>query len=1642
MPELSINTELDRIRKNLLDLTQRNNLLNQRKNRTRTIPFVEPNIDELFTRLVVARKPVRLKATSKDLFSGKDIDESHKGKGGDIPKQQPKGHYISFADVEETKLENRLNSIRRAARTGIEETGINYLHLAIGFLNYKTSETSPSLNKAPLLLIPVAIDRKVEGKYGKVEFDLRWTEEEVQHNLCLERYLEREFGLQLPSFAFESGSELPQNYFNEVQIALAVQNDWTISSDALLSFFSFHKLRMFADLCPENWEKNTSLKSQSLGWQLICGTDDGDAPSGIYAEEYEIDANTKAQNIKLLVDADSSQHSALVDILDGKNVVIEGPPGTGKSQTITNAIASAIQQGKTVLFVAEKLAALEVVYSKLQQLGLGDFCLQLHSDKTTSSSVIESIRSRLEATFDNPEEITDVQKRLTIVRSDLQELVNSTGKRIGPKEIPLYEIFWRINELEDKGIRLFSISEWRLDTDSEVYSEQQSLLMALAASAQEFSDPTKSPWWGFRPRAGDRTQISRAASLISALVQSLQHRDSTLDSLNRYFAKLSIDWLHIVNAKLSLPTVSEALISRIEPAFLRSVSLNKSNECSKALTDRIRNFIADYNRLRNLFSFDWIEDDSTLREVSDALSFFCQHNDGRSLTCSDLSNVSVWLRELIHSLNEIMELSKAIKGIAPFRINFLDEFKSATDQIEHFKRLSLTNGAFLTPSLFSQNVNSLIKRGLEVTRSLQNDQAKLNRCFYMNRLPSVAVIESTVNAIRPHCSNMLRLFDGRYNAAMKTLSEFSRSGDAYWPGEWVAALDMLLNHPKELLKFRYKDEFFVTFGDLFKGIDTDWKNIEEIHKWCQKASESALSPAEICQVYKTGHNHLYQFNVEHAKTALSRISDLLARPLLSQAIGLNRHGIWRHSFSELLNLAETTLQNCPRPEVIRQLSAEILQKPLEEFYDATIHAMRLRSELERNTVFTEEDISFGTLANGLNTDLRLVDWHLQVVDVISFLQLSDAAITSMLFIDIRQNVIRLLQGLRELALALESWDRDLIELSQLGDPKPNWMANVRNSEESQRLRDQLARLASSVNHISAISNFVAMMAECKDAGLYRMAEAIVNGEIAASEVPDSFELSVLTFVAEREVGSSSSLRSFSRTRTETLRQEYRALDKKLLELNRALVAHEIDRFRTRARIGIAAGRVSGFTEMGLIKHELAKKKRFRKVRDLLQKAPISLQALKPCFMMSPLSVAQFAPPETIKFDLLIIDEASQIKPEDALGAILRAKQMVVVGDPKQLPPSSFFERNFEEIDDEEALGVDHAESILEVASRVFYPLRRLRWHYRSQHESLIHFSNERFYKGDLIVFPSPTRKLGALGHYFQFVDNAYFSGGCNPVEAEAVAKAVIKHALDCPNESLGVGTFNHKQSQLILEMIDNECRRNRLSREAIEKLSSGAEPLFVKNLENLQGDERDVIFISYTYGPDRASGRVLNRFGPINSDNGSRRLNVLVTRARRRSRVFASFKSSDIIVGPNASEGLVAFKDYLEYSQSGTVPERQITGRSPQSPFEIAVSKVVRSLGCHAEPQVGVAGYYIDIGVQILDGSGDFILGIECDGAKYHSSKSARDRDRLREEVIISRGWALHRIWSTDWFQNRDKEEKRLSDAIKAAILMRSIRPR
>ncbi|WP_460503758.1 AAA domain-containing protein, partial [Hymenobacter agri] len=420
-------------------------------------------------------------------------------------------------------------------------------------------------------------------------------------------------------------------------------------------------------------------------------------------------------------------------------------------------------------------------------------------------------------------------------------------------------------------------------------------------------------------------------------------------------------------------------------------------------------------------------------------------------------------------------------------------------------------------------------------------------------------------------------------------------------------------------------------------------------------------------------------------------------------------------------------------------------------------------------------------------------------------------------------------------------------------------------------------------------------------------------------------------------------------------------------------------------------------QMRVLSREFAKKTRHLPLRRLMQDAGRAVQAIKPVMLMSPLSVAAYLPPGAVEFDLVVFDEASQVKPVDALGAIARGRQLVVVGDSKQLPPSSFFEALTESGDtpDEEHPTAD-IPSILELCRARQMPERLLRWHYRSRHESLIAPSNHLFYDDRLVVFPSPGGPAGELGLRYHHLPDAYYERGTtrtNPGEAAAVAAAVLHHARTRPGLTLGVVAFSMAQRQAIEDALEIQ-RRQHPETEAFFS-QHPHEPFFIKNLENVQGDERDVIFISIGYGRTR-EGYLAMSFGPLNGDGGERRLNVLITRARQRCEVFTSLSADDLDLSRTAARGVAALKTFLEYAQTGRLAQAEDTGRSPESPFEEAVLRALTARGYQLRPQVGSQGFYIDLAVVDPEQPGRYVLGIECDGAMYHSARSARDRDRLR----------------------------------------------
>jgi len=469
-------------------------------------------------------------------------------------------------------------------------------------------------------------------------------------------------------------------------------------------------------------------------------------------------------------------------------------------------------------------------------------------------------------------------------------------------------------------------------------------------------------------------------------------------------------------------------------------------------------------------------------------------------------------------------------------------------------------------------------------------------------------------------------------------------------------------------------------------------------------------------------------------------------------------------------------------------------------------------------------------------------------------------------------------------------------------------------------------------------------------------------------------------------------------------------------------------------------------EMGVIRGEIGRKSRHKPIRWVMKNAGSMVQRIKPVMLMSPISVAQFLPPGTVTFDLLVIDEASQIRPEDALGVIARARQIVVVGDQKQLPPTSFFDRLVDdgdevEDDDDMPVGATAAdmESILSLCEARGLRSRMLEWHYRSRDPSLIRISNAEFYDDNLVLPPSPLQLDPSYGLKFNRVPGVYARGktstaraGTNKIEAQYVVKAVAQHARSNPELSLGVVAFSKAQSNTLTEALEFERRRDPVLDAFLRE--GRAEDVFVKNIENVQGDERDVILISVGYGPQEPNGRLASMsFGPVNSEGGERRLNVLFSRARIRCEIFASFDPGDIDPSKSSRDGPRVLKRFLDFAKTGIIEERIATGLEADSPFEEDVMHVIRGLGYEADPQVGTAGFRIDVGVRHPDRPGQYIIAVECDGAAYHSALWARERDRLRQDVLEGLGWRFHRIWSTDWFHRKDHEIRRLAEALRHA---------
>jgi hypothetical protein len=494
---------------------------------------------------------------------------------------------------------------------------------------------------------------------------------------------------------------------------------------------------------------------------------------------------------------------------------------------------------------------------------------------------------------------------------------------------------------------------------------------------------------------------------------------------------------------------------------------------------------------------------------------------------------------------------------------------------------------------------------------------------------------------------------------------------------------------------------------------------------------------------------------------------------------------------------------------------------------------------------------------------------------------------------------------------------------------------------------------------------------------------------------------------------------------EQVRKRFQELDREILELNRQMIAAKLH--ARHIPPGRKAGSTRDYTDHEMLSHQTGLQQPRIALRRLFSNAGDAIRAYTPCVMMSPMSIARYLEPGKHSFDLLVIDEASQMRPENALGAMLRCDQAIIVGDPEQLPPSDFFATS-DDTSDPQAED-DPEDSILELARRCWHPMRMLDVHYRSRHHSLIAYSNREFYGDRLLVYPSPIREDPEFGVSCREINGIYDVGQArNLEEARAIAEEAATLMRARVDRSIGIVAMNQAQRDLIETLIDEKTASDPDMQAYREKWSGDLEDFFIKNLENVQGDERDIMLISTVYGRT-AEGVFHQHFGSIDRAYGHHRLNVLFTRAKRKLTVFTSLDHSQIVADENR-RGARVLKEFLEYaSRGGITPGRQC-GEEPETDFERWFLSRLKSAGYEAHPRVGVAKYRIDIGVLHPDKPGSYILGIECDGATYHSSKSARDRDRLRQEVLEGLNWRIHRAWTTDWYRDPEREFGRLVQTI------------
>lgn len=565
-------------------------------------------------------------------------------------------------------------------------------------------------------------------------------------------------------------------------------------------------------------------------------------------------------------------------------------------------------------------------------------------------------------------------------------------------------------------------------------------------------------------------------------------------------------------------------------------------------------------------------------------------------------------------------------------------------------------------------------------------------------------------------------------------------------------------------------------------------------------------------------------------------------------------------------------------------------------------------------------------------------------------------------------------------------------------------------------------------------SYINIRNKAKNAGLESLIRVYEEGKVSEYELLPAFYRGIYNDSVEYFISQEPSLANFQGVVFEEKIKMFKETSNEFEKLTCQELVQRLS-----SKITVLSSGAANSSEIGILQKAIKSNGRMLPIRKLFDSIPNLLRTLCPCMLMSPISVSQYIDPSYPEFDLVVIDEASQMPTSEAVGAIARGKNVIVVGDPKQLPPTSFFSGNQF---DEDNFENEDLESILDDCLALSMPQEHLKWHYRSKHESLIAFSNMKYYENKLFTFPSPNDLVSMV----KLVDvKGFYDRGKtkhNRAEAEEVIAEIIRRLDDSElrKDSIGVVTFSSVQKNLIDDLL-NEAFLKRPDLEEINNKSD--EPIFIKNLENVQGDERDVILFSIGYGPDE-NGKVTLNFGPLNRDGGWRRLNVAVSRARKEMKVFSVLKPEQIDLTKTRSEGIAGIKSFLEFAKKGKKSLVSIANGKQTISCEAMnfIAERIRNMGYEVSTNVGCSEYKIDIAIVDKEDKGNYILGIMCDGMQYSKANTCRDRHLLQNNVLQGLGWNIHRLWMMDWWENDNRELKRIQESIEKARKSKGEKPK